>query len=575
MYSLIEISRYIYAATFLLSAAFTVVLLKVGNRQKITYYLLMFGMITISNLGYFGISCATNLETAFWANTVMYLGGIFSPLFLCVSIFHLCDIKYPRWALIPAVLYDFGLMMLIASAPYHNLYYSSVELVVLPNASYMRKVNGPLHKLYTFMLIAYAAVMLAVVIHSLFRKRKTSYRNAVTLLVMELLTMFGYVIQRVTHSTIEWVSIFYLIDEIIILALIRRIGMYDVNEVAKEAIAESDEYGFAAFDGKKRYLGCNGVMMKYFPEISSLKIDYTISAADSDSICVRMMEWIDGYERGNKTETHYATSGDRVFKCTVRYLTHGRKKEHVGYLIEFYDDTVQQKYINLLNDYKDRLEEEVAHKVRHITRMQDNIILGMAELMGNRDDSTGGHVKRTSDVIKIYVNALRTRAEEYQFSEEFLSQVIKAAPMHDLGKISVDDKILKKPGKYTPEEYAEMKKHAAKGAEIVHGMLAGIEDEEFVRVATNIAHYHHERWDGTGYPTGIGYLDIPPEARIMAVADVFDALVSKRCYKEKMNYDQAFQIIEESEGTHFDPEYAKLFISCRPQLEAYYDSLSE
>ena len=172
---------------------------------------------------------------------------------------------------------------------------------------------------------------------------------------------------------------------------------------------------------------------------------------------------------------------------------------------------------------------------------------------------------------KIFINELKIYAEEYRFPDEFLTSVVKAAPMHDLGKIAVDDRILRKPGKFTPEEFDEMKKHSEKGAEIVGQILDGVENEAFVRIAKNIAHYHHEKWNGEGYPDKLSGIGIPPEARIMALADVFDALVSKRCYKEKMDYDNAFRIIEESLGSHFDPELGKIFLRCRPQLESFYN----
>ena len=157
--------------------------------------------------------------------------------------------------------------------------------------------------------------------------------------------------------------------------------------------------------------------------------------------------------------------------------------------------------------------------------------------------------------------------------QKFLQMVIKAAPMHDLGKIAVDDAILRKNGKFTDEEYEQMKRHSAEGAKIVRNILLGVEEQEFVDIAENIAHYHHEKWNGQGYPEGKSGIDIPVEARIMALADVFDALVSKRCYKEKMDYDKAFAIIEESLGSHFDPELGKMFLRCRPQLEEYYDGM--
>ena len=163
--------------------------------------------------------------------------------------------------------------------------------------------------------------------------------------------------------------------------------------------------------------------------------------------------------------------------------------------------------------------------------------------------------------------------KEYGITDEFLEYVAKAAPMHDLGKIAVDDRVLRKPGSFTPEEFEEMKKHAEKGAEIVMQILDGVNDVKFVEIARNIAHYHHEKWNGQGYPEKLSGIDIPLEARIMALADVFDALVSKRCYKEKMDYDRAFIIIEESLGSHFDPELGKMFIKCREQLEKYYDEM--
>ena len=130
--------------------------------------------------------------------------------------------------------------------------------------------------------------------------------------------------------------------------------------------------------------------------------------------------------------------------------------------------------------------------------------------------------------------------------------MIKAAPMHDLGKIAVDDAILRKPGRFTPEEFEKMKAHAAEGARIVHEILKGTDDEDFQRIAENVAHYHHERWDGSGYPDGLKGEEIPLEARIMAIADVYDALVSKRVYKESMSFEKADAIIMEGMGTQFD-----------------------
>ena len=197
-------------------------------------------------------------------------------------------------------------------------------------------------------------------------------------------------------------------------------------------------------------------------------------------------------------------------------------------------------------------------------------IEGMAAMVESRDNSTGGHIKRTSSCVKIFAEHLKTVSEYKDIPESFYNAVIKAASMHDLGKIAVDDAILRKPGKSTDEEYEKMKAHSAEGARIVENVLSSVEDLEFKKIAINVAHYHHEKWNGQGYPEKISRTDIPLEARIMALADVFDALVSKRCYKDNFSFDKAFQIIEEDLGTHFDPALGLEFIKCRSELEKLY-----
>lgn len=215
------------------------------------------------------------------------------------------------------------------------------------------------------------------------------------------------------------------------------------------------------------------------------------------------------------------------------------------------------------------LSAELEARTIHIKYIQEMMVIGMATMVESRDLSTGGHIKRTSMVVRIFAEKLSK--EQNGLTKSFLDMVIRAAPMHDLGKIAVDDRILRKQGRFTPEEYAEMKKHSAEGKRIVKHILEGVEEADFVKIAENIAHYHHEKWDGSGYPDGLSGEDIPIEARIMALADVFDALVSKRCYKDAYSFDKAFSIIEESIGTHFDPELGKIFLKCRAELEALYN----
>ena len=230
---------------------------------------------------------------------------------------------------------------------------------------------------------------------------------------------------------------------------------------------------------------------------------------------------------------------------------------------------MDQLRIRFQEQWSRRLQVEVDRKTEHIRQMHDRLIMDMAIMVESRDNSTGGHIRRTSQGVKILLSEM-SQAEFPELTEQFRKNLIKAAPMHDLGKIAVPDEILRKPGRFTPEEYEKMKDHAAKGASIVHKVLKDTDDEAFHVMAETIAQFHHERWDGKGYPDGLKGEDIPLEARIMAVADVYDALVSKRVYKERMPFEKADQIMLEGMGSQFAPEMEEVYRRARPKLEAYY-----
>ena len=228
-----------------------------------------------------------------------------------------------------------------------------------------------------------------------------------------------------------------------------------------------------------------------------------------------------------------------------------------------------KKLADMRKNYNDELKKEVAAKTERIVALHDHLVIGMATMVESRDNSTGGHIKRTSTGVRFLIEEIREDGA-LQLSDDFCEKIIKAAPMHDLGKIAVDDAILRKPGRFAEEEFEEMKTHAAEGARIVHEILVDTDDEEFLRIAENVAHYHHERVDGSGYPDRLKGDDIPLEARIMAIADVYDALVSKRVYKESYSFEKADRIILEGMGTQFDPRLRKYYEAARPKLEEYY-----
>lgn len=223
-----------------------------------------------------------------------------------------------------------------------------------------------------------------------------------------------------------------------------------------------------------------------------------------------------------------------------------------------------------IEEYRKDLEGVVRRQTAKIEKIQREIIISLVNLIESRDGSTGQHVKRTSQYVEMIIEELQKRNMfDDVINEAYIYNVTKAAPMHDIGKIKIPDQVLQKPGKLTDEEFDIMKQHSLEGGKIIHTIMEKIEEKDYIEVAYNVATFHHEKWNGKGYPDGLSGEQIPLEARIMAVADVFDALISKRCYKDAMSLDKAFDIIEESRGEHFDPQIAQVFLELRPQIEAY------
>ena len=218
--------------------------------------------------------------------------------------------------------------------------------------------------------------------------------------------------------------------------------------------------------------------------------------------------------------------------------------------------------------YNDLIQEDIQEKIvanqKKMQEMQTHTISGMANLIESRDLETGEHVTRTSEYARTLAEyAKRDGVYAEALDDQYISTLYMVAPMHDIGKIVVPDYILKKPGRLTPEEFDEIKRHASEGSRIVHEVLSGVADDNYVALASDIAMYHHERWDGTGYPTGLAGEAIPLCARIMAIVDVYDALISERCYKKPMPKENAFEIIRQESGTHFDPKVAEVFLNHR------------
>ena len=217
-----------------------------------------------------------------------------------------------------------------------------------------------------------------------------------------------------------------------------------------------------------------------------------------------------------------------------------------------------RRFLEMQNDI---LEQQVEARTRQLAALQDAIIIAMASLAETRDSDTGHHIRRTQHYVRELALCLKNKNK---YREELTSDVIetlyKTAPLHDIGKVGVPDHILFKPGRLTPEEFEEMKRHTVYGrGTIVAAEKTMPSPEIFLHTARDIAYFHHEKWDGTGYPEGLAGENIPLSARLMAIADVYDALIAKRVYKDAMPHEEAVKIIEAGSGTHFDPDVVAAF----------------
>jgi putative two-component system response regulator len=215
------------------------------------------------------------------------------------------------------------------------------------------------------------------------------------------------------------------------------------------------------------------------------------------------------------------------------------------------------------------IDKAIRERSAQISRLQYSIVSVLANVVESRDKINSGHIERTSEYIKILINEMKRRGV---YSEEIsdwdVEKIILSARMHDLGKISVTDLIMNKPGKLTNEEYEIMKTHVLEGERIIDEIIAQTGEGDYLHNAKMFAGFHHERWDGKGYPYGLKENDIPLQGRIMAIVDVYDAITHERPYKKAFTGEEAVQIIMENAGTHYDPEIAKIFYEVKDHFKA-------
>ena len=557
-----------YATIAALSMLLTLLYAFWWRKQFEVHMTAIFIIIPIANLAYLLMYASHELETATSLMKFVYVGGCFLPWLVTMCELALCHIPVSRRIRLTTLLASTVVFVSVLSAGYSDVFYQSLTIDRLGDAMLLHRQYGPMHTVHYACVVLYLIADLAILAYTYYKKRQVS-RIVLFLLFLPIpITIAVYLGGHfVANTGFELTPLSYVFAQAVYLFIARRMSYYNVSEMVVESMVQSGETGFVTIDHKGRYLGSNQTAQEALPALSRLSVDQRIGSVDA--LQQTVVAWLEDFKRnGGAQKFLFAQGGasdgeERIYAVSVDYLFDGRVQ--CGYQVFLQDDTKNQQYIRLLDRYNSDLQADVAAKTERIVAMHDHLVLGMAAMVESRDNSTGGHIRRTSVGVRLLVEAIQ-KDNGLQLSDEFCQHIVKAAPMHDLGKIAVDDAIL------PPEEFNKMKAHAAEGARIVHEILSDTDDDEFRLIAENVAHYHHERVDGSGYPMGLKGDEIPLEARIMAIADVYDALVSKRVYKEAFSFDKADAIIMDGMGTQFDARLERYYCMARPRLKEYYAS---
>ena len=564
---------YIYLTLmFVLSSVNLAVLSLRFQNQRNNYVYYSFYAILVANFGHWLLGFSETVEGAIIANKVNYLGGSFLPMFMFFALLKVCKMSIPKWLHVTLIMMSFTICALAMTVGYFPAYYKTVEYVVQAGVGNYVATYGWAHGLFNAFLVSYVVLDIWIIVRAIMHQKMVSLKNIVAMIIGEIATILSFFLARYLGSDMLIMPFIYTLDQVLLLYICNNVKWYDITECVIESIETESSCAYMSFLVDGAYLGANRIAMKFFPELVRMRVDAHLKG--ETELQQQILSWIEKYRKSKiladysqMTEFNYL---GRHYKCEVKVLrqVHGKNV----FLFRIEDNTQEQQYIDALGRSNSMLQKNMLKTENEKLSVQEKWIVGMAQMAESRAGNMEGHIKRTSEVVKILVSTMRKKGAD-DLSDKFLDVLIAAAPMYDLGKVAIDDAVLRKPGRFNFDDYEIMKTHAAKGANIIEKLLSDVKDSYFVSVAKNMALYHHERWDGTGYPEQRSGENIPMEARIMALADVYDALVSKRCYKERMSFREARDVIIASMGKQFDPHLKDCFLDCQDQLMDYYCSV--
>lgn len=435
-------------------------------------------------------------------------------------------------------------LVLVLTCEYQDLFYATLDFSRDGLFPHLEHMHGPVYVGYTALILCYAFLMLGICIYR-YKKSEQEERDKVACLSMiVLLPVLGLVLY-LTGITKEYdaTAVSYVLSGIVLLVSIFRHDFFDTANLAKNYVVENLSDGLVVLGNQGQFVYANTPALRLFPQLSGK--EYNEAVEEIAKYC----------QKGKRLHKE-----GKVYKVTTQDVLQNRTMRG----IMFYLQDVTDSY-----NYTAKLETEVRDKTLELINSHHALVVSLANMVEARDGTTGLHIKHTSAYVEIIAKALKNKPKYKGIvTNSYVAVLCEAAPLHDIGKISIEDAILRKEGSLTAEELKSIQSHPVLGAQIIDSVLSEAKNSDYLLAAREMAYCHHEKWDGSGYPQGLKGEEIPLSARIMAIADVYDALRSERSYKAAYSKEETRRIIEKESGTQFDPELVEVFLENLEEIEA-------
>lgn len=534
-----------------------------SSRMQTLLLIVMYSTL-INIVGYTLEMEAATRELAMQSLKVTYVGKPFIIFSLYLFVMEYCGVSIPKSRRNIYFLISLTITMLVFTNSHHGLFYSSIDFTQDGLFPHMIIHHGILYNLYTVFLCYYFLGMIVVCIRKYRRHESPIIEKQILILLLLILFSILCLAAYLLNLTAGYdaTAIAYLVAVFFFEKLMRKYGLFDTLTLAKDEAIDNMKNGLIVIDIYGNIVYTNAEASKILKCIRTFEhrdkpIEYLEALAAQGKPLFISQKLAPELEDISGNENY-------VYELSLRDITHD--EADYGKMLIITENTDHYYYTA-------RLREEVSKKTKEVVSIQRDIIGSFAAIIEARDGITGQHIKNTGNLVKVLVNAMKDDDRYCNIiTPDYAQMVADAAHLHDIGKIAIPDSILQKKGKLTDEEFAIMKTHPQEGARILDTTLKGLESDAYYQIAHDMALYHHEHYDGKGYPDGISGCSIPLSARIMAVADVYDALRSKRHYKEGFSKEKSMQIIRESMGTQFDPTIASIFLDHIDEMETVIDT---